>query len=67
MTGGLAEWYNPADLKHEDFYLIRAAFQSGAVIGCLSVVSGWPFGETLTDDLPYRYGTDRYLMKYGEL
>ena len=38
MTGGLAEWYNPADLKVDDFYLIRAAFQSGAVIGCLSVV-----------------------------
>lgn len=39
LTGGLAEWYNPADLKEEDFYLIRAAFQCGAVIGCLSVVS----------------------------
>lgn len=39
LTGGLAEWYNPADLKEEDFYLVRAAFQSGAVIGCLSVVS----------------------------
>ena len=39
MTGGLAEWYNPADLKIDDFYLIRAAYQSGAVIGCLSVVS----------------------------
>ena len=38
LTGGLAEWYNPADLKDNDFYLIRAAFQSGAVIGCLSVV-----------------------------
>ncbi|VDH97930.1 calpain-2 [Mytilus galloprovincialis] len=37
LTGGLAEWYNPADLKEEDFYLIRAAFQCGAVIGCLSV------------------------------
>jgi len=39
LTGGLAEWYNPADLKDEDFYLVRAAFTSGAVIGCLSVVS----------------------------
>ena len=39
LTGGLAEWYNPADLREEDFYLIRAAFQCGAVIGCLSVVS----------------------------
>jgi hypothetical protein len=39
LTGGLAEWYNPVDLKEEDFYLVRAAFQSGAVIGCLSVVS----------------------------
>ena len=38
MTGGLAEWYNPADLRVDDFYLIRAAYQSGAVIGCLSVV-----------------------------
>lgn len=38
LTGGLAEWYNPADLKEDDFYLVRAAFQSGAVIGCLSVV-----------------------------
>lgn len=37
LTGGLAEWYNPVDLKEEDFYLVRAAFQSGAVIGCLSV------------------------------
>ncbi|KAK3593823.1 hypothetical protein CHS0354_014370, partial [Potamilus streckersoni] len=37
MTGGLAEWYNPADLREQDFYLIRAAFKSGAVIGCLSV------------------------------
>ena len=39
MTGGLAEWYNPAHLNDTDFYLIRAAFTSGAVIGCLSVVS----------------------------
>lgn len=39
LTGGLAEWYNPAELKEHDFYLIRAAYQCGAVIGCLSVVS----------------------------
>ncbi|XP_041372886.1 calpain-8-like [Gigantopelta aegis] len=37
LTGGLAEWYNPHDLKESEFYLIRAAFQCGAVIGCLSV------------------------------
>ncbi|KAL5004233.1 hypothetical protein ScPMuIL_017689 [Solemya velum] len=37
LTGGLAEWYNPQDLREEDFYLIRAAFQCGAVVGCLSV------------------------------
>ncbi|XP_071096682.1 calpain-2 catalytic subunit-like [Haliotis cracherodii] len=37
LTGGLAEWYNPSDLREHEFYLIRAAFQCGAVIGCLSV------------------------------
>ncbi|XP_050400927.1 calpain-9 [Patella vulgata] len=37
LTGGLAEWYNPAELKDSEFYLIRAAFLCGAVIGCLSI------------------------------
>ncbi|RUS72090.1 hypothetical protein EGW08_020151 [Elysia chlorotica] len=37
LTGGLAEWYTPAALRENDFYLMRAAFQCGAVIGCLSV------------------------------
>ncbi|ESP00632.1 hypothetical protein LOTGIDRAFT_112339 [Lottia gigantea] len=39
LTGGLAEWYNPKELKDPDFYLIRTAFLCGAVIGCLSIVS----------------------------
>lgn len=38
LTGGLAEWYTPTDLRENDFYLMRAAFQCGAVIGCLSLV-----------------------------
>ncbi|CAL1535592.1 unnamed protein product, partial [Lymnaea stagnalis] len=37
LTGGLAEWYTPADLREDDFYLMRAAFECGAVIGCLSL------------------------------
>ncbi|XP_052796147.1 calpain-8-like [Mya arenaria] len=70
MTGGLAEWYNPTELKHEDFYLIRAAFQSGAVIGCLSVdkegqaererrgmVSNHSYVVTGVEEVSYKEGT----------
>ncbi|KAH3841202.1 calpain-2 catalytic subunit-like [Dreissena polymorpha] len=74
MTGGLAEWYNPAELKDHDFYLIRAAFQSGAVIGCLSVdkegqaerdrrgmVSNHSYVITGVEEIPYLDATAKLI------
>ena len=60
MTGGLAEWYNPADLKIDDFYLIRAAYQSGAVIGCLSVVSNLGLNLAGYDSVGIGVGRDQF-------
>lgn len=74
LTGGLAEWYNPADLREEDFYLIRAAFQCGAVIGCLSIdkadrdekekkgmVSNHSYVITGVEEIPYLQNTAKLI------
>lgn len=74
LTGGLAEWYNPAELKEHDFYLIRAAYQCGAVIGCLSVdkedrderekrgmVSNHSYVITAVEEIPYKSGTTKLI------
>ncbi|KAI8792980.1 calpain-8 [Biomphalaria glabrata] len=65
LTGGLAEWYTPTDLRENDFYLMRAAFQCGAVIGCLSLdlkssnkeskgmVSNHSYVVTAIEEVPY--------------
>lgn len=72
LTGGLAEWYNPADLQDKDFYLIRAAFQNGAIIGCLSMdrhgrqekdkkgmVPNHSYVITGVEEVPYRHQSAR--------
>ncbi|KAJ8304739.1 hypothetical protein KUTeg_018322 [Tegillarca granosa] len=74
LTGGLAEWYSPSDLKEHDFYLIRAAFQSGAVIGCLSVdkegkeerdkkgmVSNHSYVITGVEEIPFQESTAKII------
>lgn len=74
LTGGLAEWYNPADLREEDFYLVRAAFQCGAVIGCLStdkgdkderekkgMVSNHSYVITGVEEIPYLQNTAKLI------
>ncbi|KAK3097257.1 hypothetical protein FSP39_008136 [Pinctada imbricata] len=74
LTGGLAEWYNPADLKEHEFYLIRAAYQCGAVIGCLSVdkegrderekrgmVSNHSYVITGVEEIPFKSGTAKLI------
>ncbi|OWF52292.1 calpain-9-like [Mizuhopecten yessoensis] len=74
LTGGLAEWYNPTDLREQDFYLIRAAYQCGAVIGCLSVdkegrterekkgmVSNHSYVITGVEEIPYLDSTAKLI------